>query len=1008
MAVIWWRRGVLGWGKQGVVVRPSARVETLRNDRAATGHAPLALLAWWFCACPIAAAGEFPSSISSEDPAGMSWSSVAFDHPFGVQLDRTGTTTGQLKALGDALREARLSSNCALISPRFEDYSEWGAELLTATVLNRALCWSYQGMPDRALAIVNAVEAPTGPDWKILHAYVLGSILSDADRSAEAITPLALTAELAAADRRFDEIRSIALAKLAFAKAVTGSPQRAFELIDQSLTIARGIQSPAAEGLALNQLGGVQIVNAQLSESIDSLELARGRLRLAGDHSGRMLVLCNLAYAYTRTGEFESARALLHEALSLPVDRISPTDRAILHSRLGYLYLAVGDWARARVFLEQGVQFYRALGDDWRHAMAMRLWGSALREQGQSELALSALRESLAELRKLGQLQSALESATGILLVHLQARRYEPEDIAQAEQLLADPTVINARIRTDATTAIARSLLLDKRPEEAIARVQSESHTMTALAYLPSQINLLAAESEIRWSLGERESAMQLSRRAIDLAERMNVQLEVQRLGPAWAARSGAVYEQLVQRLIELHTADPDPTLLEQIHSVAERSRFRFLTVNQLLSRDTPGSDSPPSVEPALRMLALAGDQLAADPGSRQRQLLYHQAYARLEALLPGQFISASPMVVDLPSIQKELAEREILIYALGNHVIELTHHSANIRPLFISQDVLDRAKQVPEKSGNYHAALRILGRELLRTAISDPIIERLLIVPDGSWQGIPLAALDIDEGASYAPAISRFDVLELPGTRSYFGSAPIAPNKSEIPLLTIIANPEFGLSRQPSDNFVRWVQAQPKLDASAQEVKMLTNRFDPDNISVYTGIRATSAAFSTHAARRSTILHVATHAYVDRATGLTGLALADGLLPTANLTSLSFRNKLVVINTCSSADGNDFAGEGRMSLSRAFLARGAEATVSTLWPVADQASFQFMDFFYEALTNGHDAAAALRQAQNQMRGIPRYRDISYWGGYQLTATAPPKPFDRGFNRSGELVRPPP
>jgi CHAT domain-containing protein len=79
-----------------------------------------------------------------------------------------------------------------------------------------------------------------------------------------------------------------------------------------------------------------------------------------------------------------------------------------------------------------------------------------------------------------------------------------------------------------------------------------------------------------------------------------------------------------------------------------------------------------------------------------------------------------------------------------------------------------------------------------------------------------------------------------------------------------------------------------------------------------------------------------------------------------------------------------DYAG-----VDGAFLASGARAVVSTLWPVADAAAFLFSAGFYHALAGGATVASAYRSAVSLLRtGEYRVIDGTHPVGKQLDATA--------------------
>ncbi|MBI4908961.1 MAG: CHAT domain-containing protein, partial [Acidobacteria bacterium] len=98
---------------------------------------------------------------------------------------------------------------------------------------------------------------------------------------------------------------------------------------------------------------------------------------------------------------------------------------------------------------------------------------------------------------------------------------------------------------------------------------------------------------------------------------------------------------------------------------------------------------------------------------------------------------------------------------------------------------------------------------------------------------------------------------------------------------------------------------------------------------------------------------------------------------------------RLAVLAACDTEVGKTIGGEGVAALSRAFLATGVGATVSTLWRVSDRASGDFLRHFYAALAQGQSSSAALRFAKLQLRrsqsaaAHPRY-----WAGYILTGSA--------------------
>jgi CHAT domain-containing protein len=87
--------------------------------------------------------------------------------------------------------------------------------------------------------------------------------------------------------------------------------------------------------------------------------------------------------------------------------------------------------------------------------------------------------------------------------------------------------------------------------------------------------------------------------------------------------------------------------------------------------------------------------------------------------------------------------------------------------------------------------------------------------------------------------------------------------------------------------------------------------------------------------------------------------------------------------------------GEGLIGLTRAFLYAGARSVLSTLWPVADETTAEFMRRFYKYRQAGHHKTEALRRAQIDFICSPEDiqqefqtpHDVThpfYWAGFVL------------------------
>ena len=133
----------------------------------------------------------------------------------------------------------------------------------------------------------------------------------------------------------------------------------------------------------------------------------------------------------------------------------------------------------------------------------------------------------------------------------------------------------------------------------------------------------------------------------------------------------------------------------------------------------------------------------------------------------------------------------------------------------------------------------------------------------------------------------------------------------------------------------------------------------------------ATEAAFLKQASKHQ-IIHLATHGKANDKMGdysfLAFTEIADSVenefVYTRDLYNLTLNADMVVLSACETGIGKLWAGEGIVSLARAFSFAGAKSVINTLWSINDQTTTELMTTFYEHLKLGKSKDAALRQAK--------------------------------------------
>ena len=108
-----------------------------------------------------------------------------------------------------------------------------------------------------------------------------------------------------------------------------------------------------------------------------------------------------------------------------------------------------------------------------------------------------------------------------------------------------------------------------------------------------------------------------------------------------------------------------------------------------------------------------------------------------------------------------------------------------------------------------------------------------------------------------------------------------------------------------------------------------------------------------------------------------------DYLLTMKDVLKAQIRARLVVLSCCHSARG-EVKAEGVVGIARAFLGAGARSVLVSLWAIDDEATMEFMEFFYQQLVNGRSASEALNKAMKSMRESDRFSAVKYWAPFVL------------------------
>lgn len=188
-------------------------------------------------------------------------------------------------------------------------------------------------------------------------------------------------------------------------------------------------------------------------------------------------------------------------------------------------------------------------------------------------------------------------------------------------------------------------------------------------------------------------------------------------------------------------------------------------------------------------------------------------------------------------------------------------------------------------------------------------------------------------------------------------------------------------------------------LPGTSKEVKTISEIWEGR---YYYSNRATETVFKNEAtqALSPAILHLALHGYQDDIYPEHSFlkfashdSLNDGRLHSYELYNLRLKAPLAVLSACNSGSGKVEAGEGMVSLARAFAYAGVQSILATRWEVPDHTAPIIMKYFYEGLKTGMKKSAALQYAQrmyleNDATNVEKAP--FFWAGYYILGNDDP------------------
>jgi CHAT domain-containing protein len=135
-------------------------------------------------------------------------------------------------------------------------------------------------------------------------------------------------------------------------------------------------------------------------------------------------------------------------------------------------------------------------------------------------------------------------------------------------------------------------------------------------------------------------------------------------------------------------------------------------------------------------------------------------------------------------------------------------------------------------------------------------------------------------------------------------------------------------------------------------------------------------------------IIQLYTHAVSNSAAGEPAIYFADSVLYLSELINEGNPvTRLIILSACETAKGKFYEGEGIFNFNRGFAALGIPSSITNLWSVENESTYQLTELFYKYLLKDLPIDVALQSAKKEfIRTVSKEKKLPYfWASAILT-----------------------
>ena len=745
-----------------------------------------------------------------------------------------------------------------------------------------------------------------------------------------------------------------------------GDFQRAKEYHERHLKISKEVGDRAGEGIAYCNLGNAYHSLGYFQKALEYHQRDLKISKEVGDRAGEGIAYHNLGHAYETVGDFQKAIEYHEQRLTISKEEGDRAVEGIAYHNLGNAYSSLGYFQKAIEYHERYLKISEEVGDRAGEGKAYGNLGNAYHSLGDFQKAIEYHERDLKISKKVGD-----RAGEGIAYGNLGNDYHRLGDFQKAIEYHERDLKISKGMGNRAGEGKAYCNLGNAYHRLGDFQKAIEYHERTLK--ISKEVGDRAGEGTAYCNLGNTYDSLGDFRKAVHYYKNSVIAFNHIRgnliSNDEWKISLGSTYDHIYLRLWGLQFKEG-----KVVEALLTADHGRAQSLNDLLEFKYGFKGLRPEI-----------GTLSETTPDILNYLPSNTAFIGINKGGIVLWINEKGTEIKTRIIQIDMS-----VTTYFQSLLETVHEKIGVRTDVNCEDRSLRnqsdKKFVEERSSkprSHSSSFETKSLQTFYNVVVDPIrdllhSDELVIVPQGPLCLAPYAAF-MDSKSKYLCESFRIRLLPSLSCLRLIQNSPVDwHNKTGAllvgdPWVQEVVHEEVRLEQ------LEWAEKEVQMIGEIlQTVPLVGKQATKDEV-----LRRISSV---------ALVHIAAHGKME--TGEIALApnakrqsqildKEEYLLTMKDVLKAQIRARLVVFSCCHSARG-EVKSEGVVGIAQAFLGAGARSVLVSQWAIDDEATMEFMNFFYQQLVHGRSASEALNKAMNSMRQSDRFSAVKYWAPFVL------------------------